>query len=434
MLAEQILNRITDAFDVAEVYVEQSSSKEFTLKNSRDLSRSAKIQKGCSIRAIQNNRLLFGYISFSDEPDIDRLVESLRRSLVIAPVAEADPIPEADAVSVRSPAGDLDEKRANRIVRSLDAYAHDFDSKIKDVKSATVSFYKEEFEIANTRGARVKDGVVDYAISVEVLASDNGQSDAGYYVQDADNLDALDTKFVATNAANMAVNKLHAGSISTKKYSVILENRVAQELLSAYFGAFDAYSVLNHTTPLEGRTGERIFSENVTIVDAARIPGRAATIADYEGTPRSDVLVVENGVLKSYLSDTYSSRRLGVSNTANARRASWMSLPRVGAFNFHIKPSQSLSRDQLLNRIDGLYITEIMGLHMANTISGDFSFGIEGYLIHNGEPVSYFKKATFADNFYSMMKRVIAISSNIYYFGSFGAPDIAIADCTIGGE
>ncbi len=434
MRSVEILERLMDSFDEVEVFLNETEGVEYELKNSRDFSKGFTRSVGCGIRALKDSRLAFGFLSIEENTPIDRLVEDLKKGVILAKEVEVDPIPDEIVQIEKSVHATLDETEAKEKLEFLDETAKEFDKRVSEVKSAAIAFGLNRFEIANSKGLRVSDGAIHFASSVSVLAKDGDRSEAGWYSLDADNISAIDFRQVALSAASEAVNKLYGGHISTKKYSVTIKNSVFNELLTHFFPIFSAYSVIHHTTALEGKLSEQVFSEQINIADAVRMPQRPNKLSvDHEGNLRKDTVVVKNGVLESFLSDTYSASRLGVMNTANAKRGSWKSLPEVGAFNFYIKPG-SKSKEQLLNKIDGIYITQIMGLHMANRISGDFSFGIEGFLMHNGEPVSYFKSATFADNFYEMMKRVIDISNNMYFFGSFGSPDIAIADCTIGGE
>ena len=437
MLAGDIVEKLKNRFDAVEVYIEKTVSKEFELRNSKDFSKGMNIDKGCGIRAIDNGKLAFIHFSMSNDEklDIDKISRELSESAFLVEKIDANSISKIPFKSQRNKEFDINDILAKEKIEFMDNIAKSFDKRIVDVKGASVGFFKKEFEIANSYGVSAKDEKTHVSASVSVLAKENEVSDSGWYSLDGDSLDSIDFEFVAQKAANMAVNKLHPKTASTKKYSIIFANYVFNQILSHFFSAFDGYSVINHTTPFANKIGERIFSDNITIKDAKSLSFRPNdTLIDDEGSKRQDTVVVEKGVLKTFLHNTYTSEKLNQNNTANAKRASWASLPKVGAFNFYIEGDAAVNRDELLNKFDGIYITEIMGLHMANSISGDFSFGIDGFLTHNGELVSYFKSATLADNFFDMMKRVIGLSNSMYFSGSFGSPDIAIADCVVGGE
>ncbi len=434
MLAGDILERVSDKFDKVEVYVEKTKAEEFELRNSKDFSKGLNIDTGCGIRLIKDSKMAFVYTTLDNDNDFDRIINDISHSIKFSKTVDAEMISD-NAYNINNEKKvDFDEKKIKDIVYSMDSTAKGFDKRIVDVKGSSVSVFEKQIEIANSNGLYVKDSKTHISASVSVLAKDK-IADAGWYSLDADTVDNIDFDYIAKKGASLAVDKLYPKAVSTKKYSIILENSVFVQLLAHFFPVFDAYSVINHTTAFENRMGESVFSDKITIKDSANLKHRPNNMkTDDEGNLRKDVIVVENGVLKNFLSNTYTSNKLKIPNTSNAKRASWMSLPKVGAFNFHIVPDTGMSRTKLMNKIDGLFITEIMGLHMANSISGDFSFGINGFFVHNGELVSYFKAATLADNFFDMMKRVVDVSDEMYFSSSFGSPDVAIADCIVGGE
>ncbi len=434
MIADDILDKISDKFDSVEVYVEKTKAEEFELKNSKDFSKGLNIDKGCGIRLIKNGKMAFIYRSLNNEDNLDNIIKDALGSIDFSKRLDAEVIGEHINTQKRDKDVKFDENRIKEAVYRMDSEAKGFDKRIVDVKGASVSVFEKHIEIANSNGLSVSDCKTHISASIAVLAKDK-IADAGWYGEDADSIDGIDFDYVARKGASVAIDKLYPKSISTKKYSVIFENQVFVQLLAHFFSVFDAYSVINHTTALENKLKEQVFSDKITIKDSKNMDKRPnGMLIDDEGSVRKDAVVVQNGVLESFLSNVYTANKLNIDNTANAKRASWMSLPKVGAFNFHIEPNKNMTRKKLINKIDGIFVTEIMGLHMANSISGDFSFGINGFFIHNGEMVSYFKAATLADNFFNMMKRVVDVSDEMYFSSSFGSSDIAIADCIVGGE
>ena len=157
------------------------------------------------------------------------------------------------------------------------------------------------------------------------------------------------------------------------------------------------------------------------------------TIEFEEGIKKTHTIVVENGELKTFLHNTYTSNKLKSRNTANARRYSFVNPIKVGPANFYLKPSEKSLQD-LFDSIDGFYITEIMGMHMANPVSGDFSLGVNGFLIESGQKTHYIKASTFSDNFYNILNKTMAVANDLYFTGSVGSPSVWVADCVIGGE
>jgi len=430
----QVLNELKDKFDEVELFIQKSKSYEFELKNSRDFSKGMEESGGVGIRAIKNNREIFLSFPLNSEK-ISELTEEAEHSIKHSKPLDAQTIPRSNTkFQSEEKKININEQEAREIVEKISKKAKGFDRRIIDVKSASIHIAESHFEIKNSHGTDVKYTKTYALAALEVLAEDR-ISDLGYYHLDADTLDKIDIDFLSEKAASLAVNKLYPEPIQTKKYSVIIANNVFRDILAHYLPIFNGYSLINHTTPLEGKLEKEVFSDNITIMDSASLKDRPNSIPiDDEGNKRQDTTIVENGVLKNFMHNTYTSNKLKLENTFNAKRAGFGSPVKVGAFNLHIKPNSSITRDKLLNMVDGIYITDVMGLHMANTISGEFSLGINGFLILNGELVSYFKAATFAGNFFEIMKRVIAVSDNLYFSGSVGSPDVAIADCLVGGN
>ncbi len=432
MEASVILSKLKDVFDEVEVFLEKSRSLEFELKNSRDFSKGLEESAGIGIRAIKGNKMAFVSMPYNSDR-LDEIIKETKEAIEYSKTLEVPTIPKnASTYNKSVQFKEIDENEARGRLEFLSSTAKGFDKRIKDVKSAGIGISFEHVEIANSHGLAVEYEKASAGASLEILAEDKN-SDLGYYHLDADEIDHIDLEFLAKKAANLAVNKLYPKPIQTKKYSVIISNDTFRDILAHFLGIFNGYSVLNHTTPLEGKLNERVFSDKITIIDSKQIKNRPNnTDVDEEGNERNDIVIVESGVLKTFMHNTYTSNRLNTKNTAHAKRSGFDTLPKVGPFNLHIKSNENIDRNKLLNMVDGVYITDIMGLHMANTISGDFSLGVNGFLIHNGELISYFKAATFADNLFEIMKRVIAVSNNVYFSGSVGSPDIAVADCLIG--
>ena len=432
MEASVILNKLKDVFDEVEIFLEKSRSMEFELKNSKDFSKGLEESAGIGIKTIKDNKMAFVSMPYNSDR-LDEIVKEAIEAIEYSKTLESPTIPKKTTIYKKNiEFKEIDEVEAKNRLEFLSSTAKQFDKRIKEIKSAGIGISFEHVEIANSHGLAVEYEKSSAGASVEILAEDK-ILDLGYYHLDADELDKIDLEFLANKAANSAVNKLYPKPIQTKKYSVIISNDTFRDILAHFLGIFNGYSVINHTTPLESKLNEKIFSDKLTIIDSKQLKDRPNNIdVDEEGNEREDVLIVENGVLKTFMHNTYTSNKLRMDNTAHAKRSGFDTLPKVGPFNFHIKANEKIDRNKLLNMVDGVYITDVMGLHMANTISGDFSLGVSGFLIHNGELISYFKSATFADNFLQIMKRVIEVSNNTYFSGSIGSPDVAIADCLIG--
>jgi PmbA protein len=234
-------------------------------------------------------------------------------------------------------------------------------------------------------------------------------------------------------AAERAIRRLNPRKVPTQKVPVIFEPRTARAVLGDIFDAVNGSSIYKHASFLAGKLGEKIAADGVTIVDDATIPGLFGTTPfDDEGVASRRTVVVENGVLKNYLLNTYTARKLGMASTGNASRGITGNAG-VGPGNFFLEAGKS-SAEQILSAIPaGLYVTELIG-GGGNTVTGDFSSGAAGLWIENGKLAYPVSEITIAGNMQQMLMDIAAIGSDLEFRSSIAAPTMVIREMTISGQ
>jgi len=234
-------------------------------------------------------------------------------------------------------------------------------------------------------------------------------------------------------AAERAIRRLNPRKVPTQKVPVIFEPRTARSLLGDLFDAVNGSSIYKHASFLAGKLGEKIAADSVTIVDDATIPGLFGTSPfDDEGVASRRTVVVENGVLKNYLLNTYTALKLGLATTGNASRGITGNAG-VGPGNFFLEAGKS-SPEQILAAIpNGLYVTELIG-GGGNTVTGDFSSGAAGLWIENGKVAYPVSEITIAGKMQQMLFDVAEIGSDLEFRSSIAAPTIMIREMTISGQ
>jgi len=234
-------------------------------------------------------------------------------------------------------------------------------------------------------------------------------------------------------AAERALRRLNPRKIATQKTAVIFEPRTARSLLGDLFDAVNGSAIYRHASFLVGKLGEKIASENLTLVDDATIPGLfGSSPFDDEGVTARRTVVIERGVLRSYLLNTYAARKLGLRTTGNAARGITGNAG-VGPGNFFIEAGSSAPEQIIAGLRQGLYVTELIGANM-NTVTGDYSSGAAGLWIENGELAYPVSEITIAGNFKQMLLDVQQIGSDLDFRGSIAAPTILIGEMTISGH
>jgi PmbA protein len=212
-----------------------------------------------------------------------------------------------------------------------------------------------------------------------------------------------------------------------------MEPVVTARFLSVFAQLVDAGAVQKSKSMLAGKLGQIVASPVVNLVDDGLNPDGIPFPFDGEGVPSSRNIVIENGILKGFLYDTYTAAKDGVKSTGNAQRASFRALPGVGTTNFIL--SGTNEPEELIGDIEqGLYITDVMGMHTANPVSGDFSVGAAGIMIEGGRLTFPVRGITIAGNLGQLLKDIDAVGNDLQFFGARGASTIRIKSLSIGGK
>ena len=234
-------------------------------------------------------------------------------------------------------------------------------------------------------------------------------------------------------AVSGALSKLGADTVPSGKYNIIMDSSTVCSLVQTYASVFSARSAYLKTTLLAGKEGEMVASENVTLIDDPFYPEKFGHCPfDGEGVAVCKKNVIENGRLNTLLYNRMYAKLLGKETTGNAASAT-----HIQPKGLYFAPGQ-LSNEELLKRLgDGLYLTSLQGLHAgANVQSGDFSLQADGFLVKDGVKVAPVKNFTVADNFYQLLKKVDALSSEVKFgVGSdYGSPEILFTDVAVSGK
>jgi len=186
--------------------------------------------------------------------------------------------------------------------------------------------------------------------------------------------------------------------------------------------------------------GERVAGENITVVDdgtmvfdggGLRIGGFGTSPFDGEGLPTRRTVLVEKGILKSYVMNTYTARKLGLASTGNASRG-LAGNPGTGAGNFYLEPGTMTPQELIGDVTQGLYVTETMGFGV-NLVTGDYSQGASGLWIENGELTYPVEEITIAGNLKDMYRNISAIGNDLMFRSASAAPTIRVEGMMIAG-
>lgn len=238
---------------------------------------------------------------------------------------------------------------------------------------------------------------------------------------------------VGREAARRTLRRLGARKIASTQVPVVLDPLVAGSVLDNIFDAVNGDAVYRQSSFLAGKLGEKVAASNITVIDDGTIPeGFGTEPFDGEGVPTQRTLVIENGVLKSYLLNTYTAKKLGLKTTGNAARG-LAGNPGIGSGNFFLQKGERTPQ-QIIGEIKrGLYVTQFLGFGV-NMVTGDFSRGASGLWIENGEFAYPVEEITVAGNLKDMLNNISEIGNDLEFRGSTAAPTLRIDGMMIAGE
>jgi len=287
------------------------------------------------------------------------------------------------------------------------------------------------------KGVRTPDVGSSCSASIELAVAEGEDRQASWHWGVSRRPD-LDLAAIGAEAALKGERKLNPQRLPAGKYPVVLHPEVAVDLLGIVAGMLDAESVLKQRSLFAGKLGQVIASPLLTLIDDGRLaeapgcPALGTEPWDAEGLPTRRNVLLRDGVLQTYLHTLKTAAEMGVAPTANAGRG-FGSQP--GATTFNLFPLAGTQSAEDLYRLagNGVLITEIMGLHTVDPVSGDLSVGASGIRIRNGELAEPVDKLTFAGNLRDFLTRIAALGSDLRWYGSSAGLSILLEDISLGG-
>jgi PmbA protein len=270
------------------------------------------------------------------------------------------------------------------------------------------------------------------SLSVAPVAEDEGgKKRRGHYWTAARHRDALESaEAVGLEAARRTLRKLGPRKVATCEAPIIFDPDVARSLLGSFAGCILGGAVWRKSTYLAEREGTQVAHSAVTIVDDPLIPRAPGSRAfDGEGLRSRRNVVVDEGILQTFLLDGYSARKLGRTSTASAARSGGVA---PSTSNFLLQAGSLRPEELLAQTPTGLYVTELMGFGF-NAITGDFSRGAAGFWIENGTLAFPVSEVTISSNLDTMLKGIDAIGNDLVLRTSTAAPTLRVAQMTISG-
>jgi PmbA protein len=351
-------------------------------------------------------------------------------------------LPEANQMAGERPDLDLyDPTRLNteqqiELAKRVEAAAMSTDERVTNSEGGDFDSSSGRVVLGNSHGFLGEYQSSSFSMSVAPVATDPEtgamQRDSWYDVQRK--FAKLDSpEAVGLEAARRTVRKLGARKVATQRVPVVFDSETAGSLMGNLCSAVSGYSLYKGASFLAGQLDKPLAPEYVTVYDDGRVVGGLGSRPfDGEGLPTRKTTVVERGVLKSYLLDTYSGRKLGLASTGNASRSVGEN-PSVGPTNFYLAPGTKTSQDIIKTVKQGLYVMDLIGFGI-NMVTGDYSRGAAGFWIEGGELAYPVEEITIAGNLKDMFAGIEMVGSDLVFRGRIASPTVKIAEMMVAGS
>jgi PmbA protein len=446
-----------DLPDIAQRAVKQAlaagaSDAECTLSEGSEFSANVRLgqvetlkesgSRGAGLRVLFEKRMGASYTSDLTPEGIKMMVQS---AIDLAAVTTEDPDAGLPDVSdLGSIAGDLKlyspeiaelagETKID-FARRAEAAALGYDPRITNSEGGSFDSNIGGRVFANSRGFSGNYRSTYCSISAVPIATQNGAMERDYWYSMARSFSGLETpESVGRKAAERAVRRLGPVKVETQRVPIVFEPRMARSLVGDIADAVDGRAIYRRASFLAGKLGEKIASSSFTIIDDGTIPGLFGSQPfDDEGVPTRRTVVIENGVLKSYLLNTYAARKLGLKTTGSAARGITGNAG-IGHGNFYLERGEK-SPEQIIAQVkNGFYVTELIGTGV-NIVTGDYSRGAAGMWIRDGELAFAVSEVTIASTLPEMFNNIAEIGNDLEFRSSIAAPTIMIGEMTVAGR
>ena len=316
----------------------------------------------------------------------------------------------------------LDIKNIIDLTKDCESSAFQKDKRVTNSEGSSFTFSDNTHMILNSNGAYGTFDSTDYSLSCIALAEQNKLMERDYWYSSTRDFDALESSnHIGEKAAERVIARLGAKTIKTRVCPVLFSPEMTSSLISSFLSAINGSSIYKKSSFLIDKIDKKIFPDFVNIQEDPSLSNGSATRPyDSEGVLTQKKDIIKDGILRTYLLDTYAARKLKSKCTGN------------GVLTNILVSSKKPETDLLKNMTDGLYITDMMGSG-ANSLTGDYSRGAFGYLIKNGEIQYPVTEITVASNLLQMFENIVSLGDDVDNRNRIRTGSMLIDNITIGG-
>ncbi|MDP2877567.1 MAG: TldD/PmbA family protein [Holophaga sp.] len=445
-ISEALEQRLTDGIrhaqslgaDGAEAFVTVSRSRKAKVQNGALEDLSSSKRGGLGVRVLRDGRT--GIATTSNLARID-FKDLFQQAWDLSALGDQDPwLRQAepsgtDDLPTRYDARieTLDGEQRIAMAMTLEAEARQASAKVSAVREASWADGAGATLLLTQKGVRAFDLGSSCSASIELAVQQGEDRQAAWHWDVGRYPGCIDLAAIGREAALKGERKLNPKALPSGRYPVVLHPEVAVDLLGLVAGMLSAEAVLKQRSLFGGKLGEVIASPLLTLIDDGRLAnGLGSEPWDGEGLPTRCNVLLKKGVLQTYLHTLKTAAEMGCEPTGSAGRGTG-SNPSVTTFNLF--PAAGKQSPEALYQMaeGGVLITEIMGLHTVNPVSGDLSVGASGLRIRDGVPCEAVDRLTFAGNLRDFLIHIAALGNDLRWYGSQAGLTILLEDMALGG-
>ena len=397
---------------------------------------------GLSFRGKINGKMGYSYSEILDEEAIKTLIENAKSAALNIENDDVKFIYEGDKEykeidCFKKELEGINPDKYIELALQMEKECKKQCNKVINFSSCAIGYGKSTYGIINSKGLNLKNERNSLsAYVIPIIEADGEKYDGMGYVL-AQKLDDIKPDELAKQAIEEATSRIGGKSIPSGKYKIIINNEAMVSLLGTFSSIFNSEQAQKGLSLLQGKEGEIIASDIVTLIDDPHLKDGLGTCSfDDEGVATYTKEIVTSGKLNTLLYNLKTANKAGVKSTGNGFKSSYASTVGVSETNFYIKPGEK-TFDELCEIVkDGVIITEFAGLHSgASSVTGDFSLAAKGVMIENGKKTFPVEQITIAGNFFTLLKDIEEVGCDLKFpMSSIGSPSIIVKELSIAGK
>jgi len=397
--------------------------------------------EGVGVRVIRDGRVGFAYSGTLDATSLAEVLAEARDNVAFgtpdewAGLAVPDGVEPAPVELWRDALDGFATEDKVSLAKELERLTLGLDGRVR-VEDANYADVLGESAVATSTGIAASGRATGCYVSISTMADDGDETQTGFGFAVGREPAELDLAKAAGDGADRALRMLGATKPTSRKLTVVLDPFVTAQFLGVLSATLNGESVLKGRSLFAHRMGEEVAASIVTLVDDATNPQAfSATPLDGEGLATRRSSLIDGGILRGFVQNSYSGRRSGTASTGNATRGGFKSTPGCGCLALSLTPGTRPQADLIAGIDDGVLIQMVQGLHSGvNPVSGDFSTGASGLLIQKGEVGAPVREFTIGSTIQRMLQDVVEIGGDVEWLPmSAAGVSLVIRDVTMSG-